>query len=127
MTFKQMVKEDDALTDCSNDGLCLGIIQMGSNFQIVSLVLPQESTPGDVPFIFSGIDDFIEYIENGLTSSSSIFLQFPTEFDYSNPEHMVHFKRSRQKSVKMNLNNLKQVNMWVHWASWALFWHEGSS
>ena len=101
MTFKQMSQEDDALTDCSNDGLCLGIIQMGSNFQTVSLVLPQESTTGDVPFIFSGIDDFIEYIENGLTSSSSIFLQFPTEFDYSNTEHMVLFKRSRQKSVTL--------------------------
>ena len=101
MTFKQMVKEDDAFTECSNDGLCLGIIQMGSNFQTVSLVLPQESVPGDVPFIFSGIDDFIEYIENGLTSSSSIFLQFPAEFDYSNSEHMVLFKRSRQKSVNL--------------------------
>ena len=99
MTFKQMIKEDDAFDACSSDGLCLAIIQMSSNFTTVSLVLPQKDTAGDVPFIFSGIDDFIAYIENGLTSTSSIFLQFPTEFDHSNPEHMVLFKRLKENNL----------------------------
>ena len=99
MAFKEMAKEDDAFNECSSDSLCLAIIQMSSSFQIVSLVLPQKSVAGDVPFIFSGIDDFIEYIENGLSSSSSIFLQFPADFDHSDPKHMVFFKRLKQSNL----------------------------
>ena len=95
MTFTQTEKADNAFTDCSANGLCLAVIQMGSSFQTVSLQQPGPNISGDiVPFIFSGIDDFIDYIENGAVSSASIFLQFPEEFDYSNPEHMVLFKRS---------------------------------
>ena len=52
MTFTQTEKADNAFTDCSANGLCLAVIQMGSSFQTVSLQQPGPNISGDiVPFI----------------------------------------------------------------------------
>ena len=77
--YGQAMSHAGASDACTRDVLCVGIIETGSDKRFKTISLKSEP---EVPFIFSNIEEYTDYFNNGLTSSSEFFLDLPADFDH---------------------------------------------